>query len=276
MDFVYLFIDINNESEPINGYLINDIKIDHDGLVRLSSLEISTKEKNSFVLSLNNIGRIIFEKLGYNNNDEYDEYTDKLNFISNLQKKLEKNDKSISTIRLCKIMKNLYNQKELDILNKTYEFDFDDIEFREFIDNYNYLEKQFIYNKYPSLIYFLTENNNFIEKEILYLNYEDNKKIYDQNKNNYDNSCIPFWLLCLRYYSSLECIVSKEKNYFSQLIDNNVKSYLSVELNNARISIRKIGIKWLNMVCSNKRPQFFEKYYEKIKKFFDRLSKDEY
>jgi len=276
MDFVYLFIDINNESEPINGYLINDIKIDHDGLVRLSGLEIPTKEKNSFVLSLNNIGRIIFEKLGHNNNDEYDEYIDKLNFISNLQKKLEKNDKNISTIKLCKIMNNLYNQKELDILNKKYEFDFDDIEFREYIDNYNYLEKQFIYNKYPSLIYFLTENNNFIEKDILYLNYEDNKKIYDKNKNSYDNSCIPFWLLCLRYYSSLECIISKERNYFSQLIDNNIKSYLSIELNSARISYRKIGIKWLNMICSNKRPQFFEIYYEKIKKFFYRLSKDEF
>ena len=276
MDFVYLFIDINNESEPINGYLMNDIKIDHDGLDDLNSIDIPTKDKNSFVLSLNDIGRIIFEKLGYNNNEEYNEYIDKLKFISNLQKKLEKNDKNKSTIRLCKIMNNLYNEKELDILNKKYEFDFDDIEFREYIDNYNYLEKQIIYNKYPSLIYFLTENNNFIEKKLLYLNYEDNKKIYDKNKNNYDNSCIPFWLLCLRYYSSMECIISKEKNYFSQLIDNNIKSYLSVELNSPRISHRKIGIKWLNMVCSNKRPQFFEKYYEKIKKFFDRLSKDEY
>ena len=270
MDFIYLFIDINNESEPINGYLMNDIKIDRDGLNRLNSIEITTKKKNSFISSLGNITRIIFEKLGHNN----DEYSDKLKFISNLQKKLKKDE--IHIIKLCEIIINLYNQKELDILNKEYEFDFDDIDFREYLDNYIYLEKQAIYNKFPSLIYFLTEYNNFYDnKEIFYLSYEDKTKIYDKDKKCYDKGCIPFWLLCLRYYSSLECIISKEKNYFSNLIDYNIKNYLSNELRSPRISSRKIGIKWLNLVCNNKRTQFFEKYYEKIKKFFYKLSKDE-
>ena len=169
MDFIYLFIDINNESEPINGYLMNDIKIDHDGLIRLNSIEIPTKDENSFILSLNDISRIIFEKLGYNNDD----YKDKLKFLSNL---LEKNDKNKSIIRMCEIIINLYNQKEINILNKKYEFDFDDIVFREYIDNYTYLEKEFIYNKFPSLIYFLTENYSFINKDIFFANYKDNMK----------------------------------------------------------------------------------------------------
>ena len=270
MDFVYLFIDFNNESKPINGYFMNDIKIDRDGLNRLNSIEITQKKINSFISSLDDISRIIFEKLGHNN----DEYSDKSKFISNLLEKLEKDNKSIR--KLCEIIINLYNQKELDILNKEYEFDFDDIDFREYLDNYLYLEKQAICKKYPSLIYFLIENNSFYDnKEIFYLNYEDNTKIYDKDKRSYEKGCIPFWLFCLRYYSSLECIISKEKNYFSNLIDDNIKNYLSDELKKPRITSRKIGIKWLNFICNNKRIQFFEKYFEKIKKFFYKLSKDE-
>ncbi len=230
MDFVFLFIDINNESEPTNGYLIKNINIDNDGLDRLNAIDIVSKEKDGFIFCLNDIIRIIFEKLGYNNDD----YIDKLQFIKNINESIKKsekdikinnknenNEKNINIIKLCEIIMNLYNDEELNILNKNFIFDFEDIGFIDFLDNYSYLDKQIIYNRYPSLIYFLVENH-FIDKKIFFLDYEDNTKIKgDENKNS-----MPFWLLCLRYYSSLECIISKEKNYFSKMIDKKIKIYL--------------------------------------------------
>ena len=269
MDFVFLFIDINNESKPTNGYLIKNINIDDDGLDRLNAIDIASKEKNGFIICLNDIIRIIFEKLGYNNDD----YVEKLQFIKNINKNIknsikdnkinnknENNEKDINIIKLCEIIINLYNDEELNILNKNFEFDFEDIDFLDFLNNYLYLDKQIIYNRYPSLIYFLVENH-FIDKNIFSLDYEDNTSIKsDENKNS-----MPFWLLCLRYYSSLECIISKEKNYFSQMIDINIKKYLSNELN--KRANRKIGINWLSLVCHNKKLKFFELFYEKNKLF---------
>ena len=269
MDFIYLFIDFNNDSEPINGYLIKDLNIDREGLKNinnLNSIEITSKDKiKGFISCLNNICRIIFEKLGYNSY-EYNERQKE--FVLNLKKNLQKEDNKTHIIKLCDIINNLYDESELKILNQEYEFNLEDISFRDYLENYIFLDKHIIYNKYPSLVYFLTENK-MIDQNIFDFFYEDNTKITEKKDS------FPFWLLCLRYYSSLECIISKDTNYFSLIIEKNIKNYLSTEIKK-RANNRKIGIKWLNLICSNNNPKFFEPLYERIKLFLYRLSKDDY
>ena len=92
----------------------------------------------------------------------------------------------------------------------------EDIKILDFIEDYKYLENESIYKNYPSLIYFLTENKI------------NNKNFFIHNSDDRNN--FPFWLFCLRYYSSVECIISKENNYFSNLIDQSIKESLLIEL----------------------------------------------
>ena len=259
LDLVYLFIDIKNiedENIPAIGYLMEDIDIGKQGFDRLSHIE--PKPINNFVECLNNISFIIFEELKYDINN-----ANALPMIKKIYNSIEteKKDANIKIKKLCQILISLFDNKTIEILNKNYCFNLEDDIVLDKIEDYKYLEDQSICKNYPSLVYFLTENK---------IHNKDFFVVDNISKNN-----MPFWLFCLRYYSSLECIVSKEKNYFSTIIDMCLKNLF---LNESKKKVKKqiLGRNWLNLICTNKIPQFYEPLYEKIKIFLYHLSKDEY
>ena len=268
MDLVYLFIDINyiNDEKDekksnfsfINGILLRDIDIGPTGLKKLSS--INPRPIDNFIQCLNEISFNIFEELRF----DMHEYANALPALKNIYKGL-KDEKDIEKMKIKNLIQNLMKlfdeEKVIKILRKDYTFNVEDINILNFIENYQYLENVSICKNYPSLIYFLTEN-------------KIDRTEFFKVTNNKDNNNIPFWLFCLRYYSSLNCIISKENNYFSNLIDEYIKKKLSNELKKVRR--KNLGIYWLNLVCSNKISKFYNPFYEKIKNFLYRISKDEY
>ena len=242
----------------INGILLRDIDIGPTGLKKLSS--INPRPIDNFIQCLNEISFNILEELRF----DMHEYANALPALKNIYKGL-KDEKDIEKMKIKYLIQNLMKlfdeEKVIKILRKDYTFNVKDINILNFIENYQYLENVSICKNYPSLIYFLTEN-------------KIDKKEFFKVTNNKDNNNIPFWLFCLRYYSSLNCIISKENNYFSNLIDEYIKKKLSNELKKVRR--KNLGIYWLNLVCSNKISKFYNPFYEKIKNFLYRISKDEY
>ena len=242
MDLVYLFIDINyinNENVPINGYLMGEVNISRTGLERISSIE---PQPDNFIQCLNDISFKIFEELKF----DISGYANALPLIKKIYNQLLKNDindnNNIKIRKLCEILINLFNEDVLKILKENYSFNLEDIKILDFIENYKYLENESICKNYPSLIYFLVENKI------------NNKNFFNYNSNDKNN--MPFWLFCLRYYSSVECIISKENNYFSKLIDKCIKERLLIELK--KIRKKNIGIDWLNLICNNKLYNFYK------------------
>ena len=245
-DLIYLFVDIDINSELINNYLIRDIKLNKVCLESIKNIQLESQGDN-FIDYLNMIVQIIFEEIKNKNN------ANKLTLLNEILK--TEKDEKIKI--LCKLMINLYQKEELDILRKNYLFNLDDADIYKYIDDKTAIEK-FKYSQYPSLIFFILEyksnwSNLFITK------YDDNTSITDTNE------CMPFWLLCLRYFSSIECIISKKSNYFSKKIDNYIKNRLKKDIKKG--TVKRIRKNWLNFVCCNNKVVSYEPFYEKIKLF---------
>ena len=110
-------------------------------------------------------------------------------------------------------------------------------------------------------------NYKFDANKIFTNKFEDNNQIQDKSE------FMPFWLFCLRYFSSIECINSKFDNYFSKIIDKYIKNYFKLE---SRKRNNRIRNNWLNFVCNNNKSSCYEPLYIKIKLFLYRLSRDEF
>ena len=254
MDLIYLFIDINNNCEVINNFILEDIKLSKTCLERIINIEVNS-DKDNYLEYLNMIVTILFEELK-NINNENKKYL--LNIIL-------KSEKDIQIKNLCKILLKLYDEKELDILRKKYIFNLNEVGIYKCLENIKLIDHAKFY-KYPSLIFFMLEYK--FDGTKLFLNkYEDNTNVEEKNE------FLPFWLFCLRYFSSIECINSKESNYFSKIIDKKIKAYFKRELK--RKENYEIRLNWLNFVCYNNKSIFYEPLYEKIKLFLYKLSNED-
>ena len=250
MDLIYLFVDINDNCEVINNYLIKNINLTKICLGDLKNIEINLQGDN-YKGYLDMIVKIIFEDLKYDNVN----VPDKVIFLKEILR-TEENNKQIQN--LCKIIIQLYN--ELDILRKDYIFNLDDLDIYKYVEDKKIIEHT-KYSKYPSLIFFMLDYKCDWSK-LLINKYNDKTSVINKGES------MPFWLFCLRYFSSIECIISKTSNYFSKIIDDCIKK-------NLREGVA-IGKNWLNFVCFNNKTVSFEPFYERIKLFLYKLSKDEY
>ena len=210
MDLIYLFVDFNNKSETINSSLIENVQIGQSSLERLVNIEINCKE-DEFYNYLDMIVKILFEELKKINN------ANSLDFL----KELLKTENNVEVKNLCKLLISLFNENELYILKKQHNFLFqiNEIDIYKYLDNNKYLDIYKFMN-FPSLIFFLLDYK-FDAKAYLIGQYEDGQNVEDSRES------IPFWLFCLRYYSSIECIISKDSNFFSKIIDEYFRNYFS-------------------------------------------------
>ena len=254
-DLIFLFVDFNDNCEIVESFLIKDIKLRNTYLKRLVDIELNSDD-NDFNAYLDMIIKIIFEELNYGN------YANKLDFLKNLLK----NDKDVEIKKLCKLIISIYDKKEFEILQNVYNFDLNDIEIYKYTQKNKFVEKM-NFTKYPSLVFFMLDYN-FDANKLLIGKYEDNTKVEDFK------DLMPFWLFCLRYFSSIECIISKETNYFSKIIDNFIRQHLRIDLRKKQ-KIRTIN-NWLNLVCHDNKIFSYEPLYEKIKLFLYALSKDDF
>ena len=255
MDLIYLFIDINNEAEIVNSSLIKDIKLSTYCLERLKNIEINSQDDNNFSEYLDMIVKIIFEEIKNVNN------ANQLEFV----RRILKNEKDVKIQNLCKIIISLYEKKELEILSKKYIFELDDIDIYKYIADNKYIEN-IKFSQYPSLIFFML-NYNFDASKLFLPQFDDKGQV--ETKSEF----MPFWLFCLRYFSSIECITSKFDNYFSKIIDRYIKNYFKSRRKRGEPILRNY---WLNFVCNNNKSSNYEPLYIKIKLFLYRLSRDEF
>ena len=253
MDLIYLFIDINNNCDVVKSFLLGDvseIKLTLYNLESLINIGANLDDNSDFIDYLDLIVKTIFKRFNKENKN-------KLNLVKEILKKEE----NIKIKNLCKIIINLYEKEELKILRKDFIFNIEDIYIYKYIEDKNIIGSA-RFSRFPSLIFFMLNYKFDIEK--LFLD-DDNKNFGDKNE------FMPFWLFSLRYFSSIECLKSKEVNYFSEIIDKNIRNHFKTSLKE-----RLISHNWLNFICLNNKSISYEPLYEKIKLFFYKLSEDDY
>ena len=258
-DLVFLFVDFNDNSEIISSFLIKDININiniiNSILQRLVNIEIDSTD-DDFNSYLDMIIKIILDELKYGSN------ANKLDFI---KKKLT-TEENVETKKLFNIIISIYDQKEIDILKKTFCFNLNEINIYNHKEKRDLIKNVLLFN-YPSLMFFLLDYN-FDWSKLFIGTYDDNTQVGKKCE------LMPFWLLCLRYFSSIECIVSKESNYFSNLIDKLIKERLTIEIR--KEAKNRLTNDWLNFICHDNKILNYEPLYEKIKLFLYKLSIDDF
>ncbi len=214
-DFIYLFINFDNEGNLTKGFILKE-NLSLDIYKKIKFIENKNKDSINYQKCYNEIIKIL-QKQDFNYKDIFEKFIQRL---SN---------------------------------NFSLKFQFNDIDFIQ--EKFQILENEKIYNKYPSLVYYLIENPN---EE--YFSFIQNKTL------------IPFWLYCLR----LECPINiiqfhgiEDSNFSSiinELIQNNLKNKIKKN--------EKIGINWLSLIGCNVPYEFKNIFLSDFHEFLITILKD--
>ena len=212
-DFIYLFINFDNEGNLTKGFILKE-NLSLDIYKTIKAIENKNKDSLNYQECYNEIINI------FQNQDFY--YKDIFG----------------------KFIQRLSN-------NFSLEFHFNDIDFN--IGKFQFLENERIYNKYPSLVYYLIENPN---EE--YLQFNQNKTL------------IPFWL----YNLILECPINIiqihgiEDSDFNSIINKLIQQKKKIKNN------EEIGIDWLSLIYCNVLYKYKNFFLSDFYKFLITILKD--
>ena len=175
------------------------------------------------------------------------------------------------------LSENVKNKKFYENLNDLYNFSLNidnyisNIEFN--IDDCKYIINKQInipdfYNKYPILYFWLIKNQNYSNGEIFLNSYKNEKwKNILKEKNT-----LPFWIFCLRIYSSINYITSYNTNTdlgctFNEKIYNQLKQSINGHKDN-------IGINWIYLLDCNFNKNTSNIFIKLISKFLNQIIED--
>ena len=163
--------------------------------------------------------------------------------------KIKKNNEKTNLLRKLYIFTILF--EKLDSL-KPYQLSFKDIE----LLNHNWISNKDLILNYPSFYFWLCKNYDFFEtikKEI----------IINSNKN-----IIPFWIICLRIITSINCITNNEidKRYQQDII-----CFIKNEIKNKQSNLNS---NWINLVMTNVNEKIKVQIFGILYYFIIEISKD--
>lgn len=163
--------------------------------------------------------------------------------------KIKKNNEETNLLRKLYVFNILF--EKLDSL-KPYQLSFKDIE----LLNQNWISNKDLISNYPSFYFWLCKNYDFFEtikKEI----------IINSNKN-----IIPFWIICLRIITSINCITNNEidKRYQQDII-----CFIKNEIKNKQSNLNS---NWINLVMTNVNEKIKVQIFGILYYFIIEISKD--